>query len=341
MRPFTACCFCIVAVVPAYGASNVLPVIDAHSQFDEHTPVAKVIEYASRAGVTQVLLSPRGRATTQQVLDLGSTHAACIVPSVRTKGRDRGDYLSMLDEQFKDPGFRAMSEIILAHASKGRRVPEVNVPADTPQVKEAMRRAIERGWPIVLHYEFRWLTGAYGRVARAKRMAELKSLLAQHPQQPFALIHMGQLDPGDAAGLLAEHANLVFLTSHANTLVVGEGHQPWTDMFSGEELAAEWKTLVLLYPDRFVLTIDNVWPEHWSERYVQQVALWRNALGKLPSEVAHAVAHGNAERLWKLPSAMADAGCAALKHAAHATDEQGFTTEYGGRSQGKGRRREQ
>jgi len=123
--------------------------------------------------------------------------------------------------------------------------------------------------------------------------------------------------------------------------VVREGRQPWTDMFEGEELAAEWKTLVLRYPDRFVLTIDNVWPEHWSERYVQQVELWRNALGKLPSEVAHAVAHGNAERLWNLPSATAGAGCAALKHAAHATDEQGFTTEYGGRSQGKGRKREQ
>ncbi len=72
---------------PAYGASNVLPIIDAHSQFDENVPVARVIEYAARAGVTQVLLSARGGVTTAQVLDLGSTHPACIVPSVRIKGR--------------------------------------------------------------------------------------------------------------------------------------------------------------------------------------------------------------------------------------------------------------
>jgi hypothetical protein len=317
MKSVTACFFCLVAVVPAYGASHVLPIIDAHSQFDENTPVAKVIEYLSRAGVTQVLLSARGRVTTAQVLDLGTTHPTCVVPSVRTKGRafdeNRPGYYTLLDEQFREPAFRAMSEIILVHAPKGRRAPEVNVAADAPQVKEAIRRAIDKGWPIVLHYEFRWLARAYGSGARAKRMAELKALLAQHPQQPFALIHMAQLDPSDAADLLAAHRNLVFLTSHANTLVVHESRQPWTDMFAGDELAAEWKALILRYPDRFVLTLDNVWLEHWSEKYVQQVELWRKALGKLPAEVAHAVAHGNAERLWKLASAMAGDGCAALK----------------------------
>lgn len=108
-------------------------------------------------------------------------------------------------------------------------------------------------------------------------------------------------------------AFLVFLTSHANTPVVNESRQPWTDMFVGDELAAAWKALIVRHPDRFVLTLDNVRPEHWSERYVKQVELWRKALGKLPSEVAHAVAHGNAERLWKLPPAMAGQGCAALK----------------------------
>ena len=309
----TACLFCFAILVPAHGASNVLPVIDAHSQFDENASVARVIEYAARAGVTQVLLSARGRVMTAQVLDLGSTHPACIVPSVRTKGRafdeNRPGYYALLDEQFKEPAFRAMSEIILVHAPKGKRAPEVNVAADTPQVKEAIQRAIAKGWPIVLHYEFRWLTSAYGTGSRARRMAELKSLVSQHPQHRFALIHMAQLDASDAADLLAAHSNLVFLTSHANTLVVNESRQPWTNMFADGELAPEWKVLVLRHPDRFVLAFDNVWPEHWSEKYVQQVELWRKALGKLPDEVAHAVAHGNAERLWKLPPAIAGQGC--------------------------------
>lgn len=313
----TACLFCFAMFVPAHGASNVLPIIDAHSQIDENVPVAQVLEFAARAGVTQVLLSARGRVTTAQVLDLGSTHPVCIVPSVRTKGRafdeNRPGYYTLLDEQFKEPAFRAMSEIILVHAPKGRRAPEVNVAADTPQVKEAIRRAIAKGWPIVLHYEFRWLTSAYGTGARARRMAELKSLVSQHPQHRFALIHMGQLDASDAADLLAAHSNLVFLTSHANTLVVDESRQPWTNMFADGDLAPEWSALLLRHPDRFVLAFDNVWPEHWSEKYVKQVELWRKALGKLPVAVAHAVAHGNAERLWKLAPAREGHGCAALK----------------------------
>ena len=205
-----------------------------------------------------------------------------------------------------------MGEIILAHAAKGRRAPEVNVAASAPQVEAAIQRAIAKGWPVVLHYEFRWLTGAFGPSGRATRMTELKSLLSQHPQHSFALIHMGQLDATDAAELLAAHSNLVFLTSHANPLTVNESRQPWTNMFAGGELAADWKALLLRHPERFVLAFDNVWREHWSGKYVQQVELWRSALGKLPAEVAHAVAHGNAERLWKLPPAIAAQGCAAL-----------------------------
>ncbi len=309
---------CFALIVPALGASHVLPIIDAHSQFDESVPVAQVIEYAARAGVTQVLLSARGRVTTAQVLDLGSTHPACVVPSVRTKGRafdeNRPGYYTLLDEQFREPAFRAISEITLVHAPKGKRAPEVNVAANTPQVKEAIKRAIAKGWPVVLHYEFRWLASAYGASVRAKRMAELTSLLSQHPEHRFALIHMAQLDASDAGALLAAHPNLVFLTSHANTLVANESRQLWTNMFADRELAPEWKALLLQHPDRFVLALDNVWPEHWSEKYVQQVDLWREALGKLPAEVAHAVAHGNAERLWKLAPAMVGQGCGALKH---------------------------
>jgi hypothetical protein len=299
--------------VSAHGASNVLPIIDAHSQFDENAPVAQLMEYAARAGITQVLLSARGRVTTAQILDLGSTYPDCVVPSVRTKGRafdeNRPGYYTLLDEQFKEPAFRAISEIILVHAPKGKRAPEVNVAANTPQVKEALNRAFAKGWPVVLHYEFRWLTSAYGSGVRAQRMAELKSLLGQHPQHQFALIHMAQLDASDASELLTAHPNLVFLTSHANPLTVNESAQPWTNMFAHRELAPEWKALVLRHPERFVLAFDNVWPEHWSEKYVQQVELWREALGKLPTAVAHAVAHGNAERLWKLAPAMAGKGC--------------------------------
>jgi hypothetical protein len=306
-----------VFLLPVHGAAEVLPVIDAHSQFDDDIPVEKVIREAARAGVTQVLLSARGGTTAAEVLALAEKHPGCVVPSVRTKGRiyaaNDPKYYAMLDEQLKAPQFRAMSELILAHAQKGKGAPEVNLPLAAPQVTRAVEQAIARGWPVVLHYEFRWFGRAYGPDARTARIAELKALLGRHPGQPFALIHLAQLDAEEAAALLAAHSNLVFLTSHANLIATRTSRQPWTNMFDGEELAADWRALVLRYPERFVLAFDNVWPEHWSDKYAQQVKLWRHALGKLPAPVAHAVAHANAERLWKLPPASAAAGCAAIQ----------------------------
>jgi len=82
---------------------------------------------------------------------------------------------------------------------------------------------------------------------------------------------MGQLETKDAARLLAKHANLHFMTSHANPFITANSSQPWVD--------------------------------HWGDKYVGQAALWRKALAELPAEVASKVAHENAERLWKLPTA--------------------------------------
>ena len=312
----TASSLCLALLLPLGVAAQSLPIIDAHSQFDDDTPVTKVIEQAARAGVTRMILSARGGASADDVLELAAKYPQCVVPSVRTKGRayaaNDPRYYKQLEAQLKAPQFRAMSEIILAHAQKGKVAPEVNLPLAAPQVGEAIRRAMEKGWPVVLHYEFRWYGLAYGPDARAERMNELKSMLVRYPEQPFALIHVAQLDPAEAGALLAGHPNLVLLTSHANPIATRASRQPWSNLFSGEELAPEWRALVLRYPERFVLAFDNVWREHWSEQYSQQARLWRGALGKLPAEVAHAVAHGNAERLWKLPPASAGQGCAAL-----------------------------
>ncbi len=317
MKPRLARVICLLLLGVAHGALQALPFIDAHSQFDDDVSGERVIKYLARAGVSQAVLSTRGKVTTGEFLTFGAAYPDCIVPAVRTKGRaydeNQPGYYKQLNEQVSQAAFKGMNEIILAHAPKGDRAREVYLEAATPQVQAAVQQAIAKGWPVVLHYEFRWLTQRYGAAARVKRLDELSALLRRYPQHPFALIHMAQLDPPDAARLLAAHANVVFLTSHANPVKVSDSAQPWTDMFVGEELSPDWTALLLQYPDRFVFAIDNVWPEDWSEKYVRQVAFWRRALGSLPDDVAHAVAHRNAERLWKLPPARNDSGCAARK----------------------------
>ena len=68
-------------------------------------------------------------------------------------------------------------------------------------------------------------------------------------------------------------------------------------------LAPAWRDLVLKYSGRFILGFDNVWQEDWGWFYINQAHIWQKVLQSLPSAVAHAVAHRNAERLWGLPTA--------------------------------------
>src|SRR5688500_20334828 len=87
------------------AVAEVLPLIDAHSQFDDDTPFPKLIQEASRAGISRVILSARGGTTFAEVLELAEKHPGCVVPSVRTKGRayaaNEARWYSQLDEQLK------------------------------------------------------------------------------------------------------------------------------------------------------------------------------------------------------------------------------------------------
>ena len=87
---------------------------------------------------------------------------------------------------------------------------------------------------------------------------------------------------------------------HSNPVAAARP-QPWINMFNNGELHPKWAELIKAYPDRFIFALDNVTQKHWTHDYEGLVELWRTALERLPSNVAHAVAHGNAERLWGLP----------------------------------------
>lgn len=123
--------------------------------------------------------------------------------------------------------------------------------------------------------------------------------ITAHREHPFLLIHLGQLAPAEAGRRLAGHSNLGFLTSVTNPIVTETSKQPWTNMFAGDALTPDWRALILAYPGRFVMAFDLVWPEHFGDTYVRQVAFWRRALNDLSVPVAHAIAHKNAERLWR------------------------------------------
>lgn len=276
-----------------------LPLIDAHSQFDHHVAPGEIIKWMDRAGVNHVILSTRGRATPRELLALARNNPGRITPSVRTKGgiytRNDPKYYKVLKGQLNMDGFGAMAEVIMWHAQKGDKAPQVIVSPDDKRVQTALKAALERKWPFVVHIEFAAAGGD-----RDSFMAKFETLLRQYPGHPFLLIHMGQLPADEAGRLIEKFPNIHFITSHANPITVNSSNQPWINLFDGEHLRGEWKALMSAHPDRFVLGIDNVWADHWGGKYVRQAAHWRKALGELPPDAAHKVAHGNAERLWRL-----------------------------------------
>ena len=98
--------------------------------------------------------------------------------------------------------------------------------------------------------------------------------------------------------LIKNHKNIYFLTAHTNPFIIRHSNQPWVNIFKGETLAPDWKELLSQYPGTFIFALDNVWDRHWKEFYLDQIKYWRKAMADLPPDIAHAVAHGNAERLW-------------------------------------------
>lgn len=279
-----------------------LPIIDAHSQVDHLVNLDKVIELMDKARVSRTLLGRRGRLKAAALIALARRYPDRITPAVRTKGgaylKNKPKYYVGLDKQLGMAEFGAMSEVLMWHAQKGDKAPEIVVPPDDARVKVALAGSIKKGWPFIVHIEFA-AAGSDG----PDFMEKFEAMLRANPLHPFLLIHMGQLEAGEATRLLRTHGNLHFITSHSNPVVVGRSGQPWVNLFDGNSLAAEWTALMVRYPDRFVLGFDNVWADHWGDYYLEQVALWRKALEALPANVANAVAHGNAERLWRLPPA--------------------------------------
>jgi len=277
-----------------------IPLIDAHSQLPAPGTAGEVIDLMDKAGVAHTILSFRGQAKGRHVLKLAAAHPLRITAAVKAKGRNwpRGGrkFRKQINKQLAKGKFGALGEVLFYHAAKGIKAPEWSVLSTDEQAKFLLRVARNQAWPVLTHIEFNALGDD-----KDVWMQRLETLLSQNRDIAFPIMHMGQLEAPDAGRLLAAHPNIYFMTSHANTIVVTRSNQPWIDMFSGGVLKPQWVRLITRYRDRFILNFDNVFEEHWGSYYLDQVALWRKALAALPRDAAHAVAHGNAERLWRLP----------------------------------------
>lgn len=286
-----------------------LPIIDAHSQADQNIRFEEIIHLMNKAQVSRTILAARDKRKNEDLIAFASHYPERITPALRTKGKawnKKGPkkFKAFLKNQLRAYEFGAMAEILLWHEEKTKHKkgnnkppPKIIVPPDDPKVKVALKITRKNKWPLIVHIEFA-STGSQ----RESFMSKFESLLRENPTHPFILIHMGQLQPNEVERLISEHSNIYFITSHTTPITVNKTNIPLINMFNwlGTFLKSEWQDLLLKFPERFILGFDNVWVQNWQKHYVDQVALWRKTLKKFPDDIAHKIAHGNAERLWKL-----------------------------------------
>lgn len=300
-RIFAVLSFAFMLIHSASAQADELYFIDAHSQVD-HTvvPLSTIISRMEQGGVTHTILSARGKLQGKAFLKFVEKHSDRITPAVRTKGNpyDSGSpkYYKALKAQVASGKYSAIAEILLYHAQKGMKAPEVEVYPDDKRVLAALSCAIENRWPFVIHIEFASLHGE----KKKRFMESMERMLDSHPEQPFVLTHMGQLEPDECRSLIKSHRNVYFHTGWSNPAAVRSSNQPWINLFEDNQLAPQWKDLFIQYPDRFIFALDNVFEEHWASFYLEQMSYWKKALAGLPGEVAHRIAHGNAECLWRI-----------------------------------------
>ncbi len=274
------------------------PMVDVHSQVDEDTDLSSLVPMLDSGGVSYVLLSTRFDQPSSEIHALAGKHPDRIVPAAKTKtkalmkSREGADQI--FREEWQSYPYRAMAEVIMWHAAKsGVGAGQAVIEPDSPRLLPLLEASRKAKIPFMAHIEFAML-----RSGKAAYMAKFKALLDANKDVNFGLIHMGQLDAEEAEQLLSSHPNVFLITSHSNPVTYNESVLPWTRLIEGEAFAPRWRPVIERFPDRFVLAFDNVFHFQWRKSFLPQVALWRKVLNTVPDELAHRIAHGNAERLW-------------------------------------------
>lgn len=127
--------FSLVVFLSLYSATTIgashsdLYFIDAHSQADSEQVLQRVITLMDRAGVRRTILSARRGMTSNDIATFAEQHPDRITASVRTKGRayeeNASGYYKTLERDVGSGRFGAISELLMYHAPKGNKAPEV------------------------------------------------------------------------------------------------------------------------------------------------------------------------------------------------------------------------
>lgn len=254
----------------AEPSSPPLPLFDAHLHYNwepaPYYPVEKVIELLRENGVTGILANSRPNDGTRALVEAKPKDIR-VVPFIRPY-IVRGD----INTWFDDP---MIFDLIQSEYKRGyyRGIGEFHLSgkaAATEWVRRTVNFAVEHDLYLHVHADDE----------------ALEILFGHNPKAKIVWAHTGFGTPLDnLSHYLERYPNLWGELSYRYGIT------------EGGKLSAEWKALLLRYPDRFLVGSDTWVDERWA-RYGALMGEYRGWLAQLPRDVAEKIAFRNAERLF-------------------------------------------
>jgi len=163
-------------------------------------------------------------------------------------------------------------------------------PADSPLMRRLWALSAKYDVPLSVHLD-----------ATPDSLEQMERVLVSDRSGTWIWAHTGWLPVANPSMLRP------LLQAHPNLFCELSGRESIRRIYRGDPidndrvLKPEWKALLEDFSDRFVIGTDVDPPT--MAAYAEEIGYWRGILSQLSPPTAAKLAHGNAERLLKLPLA--------------------------------------
>ena len=271
-------------MTPVQAADYTGPLFDAHLHYNDEAangahPISDVLARMQRSGVTAIVANSRPNDGSKALAASPETRKAgvTVVPFIRLY-RNRADY----DNWFRDESIYDMVQAEFARGITGdqagpfKGIGEFHLydsaNANGPVAKKLMQFAAKNNLAVLAHVDD----------------TAIDLLMAHAPDARLIWAHtgIGGASVARVDELLKKYPQLMGELSYRPGLTCGGG-----------KLCAEWRTLLLKYPSRFMIGSDTWVNQRW-QYYEELMKGYRAWLGDLPPDTARKIGWSNGADLF-------------------------------------------